>query len=81
MAVLYLTQEMVEFGVAVLVMCYDGASYWRSRERLAEMAAGIVTFEHSASEMPGLMSLRDHLAMRFPAVEFSGSPSIPTRGL
>ena len=28
-------QEMVEYGADVLVMCYDGASYWSSRERLA----------------------------------------------
>jgi putative NIF3 family GTP cyclohydrolase 1 type 2 len=63
-------QEMVEFGADVLVMCYDGASYWRSRERLAEMGVGIVTVEHGTSEMPGLMSLRDHLAQQFPTVEF-----------
>jgi len=63
-------QEMVEFGADVLVMCYDGASYWASRERLAEMGVGIVTVEHGTSEMPGLMSLREHLARQFPAVEF-----------
>ena len=64
-------QEMVEFGADVLVMCYDGASYWRSRERLAEMGVGIVTVEHGTSEMPGLMSLREHLAEQFPSVEFA----------
>lgn len=63
-------QEMVEFGGDALVMCYDGASYWNSRERLAEMGVGIVTVEHGTSEMSGLMSLRDHLAQQFPAVEF-----------
>jgi putative NIF3 family GTP cyclohydrolase 1 type 2 len=63
-------QEMVEFGADVLVMCYDGASYWSSRERLAEMGVGIVTVEHGTSEMPGMMSLRDHLARQFPAVQF-----------
>ena len=63
-------QEMVEFGADVLVMCYDGASYWASRERLAEMGVAIVTVEHGTSEMPGLMSLREHLARQFPAVEF-----------
>lgn len=63
-------QEMVEFGADVLVMCYDGASYWASRERLAEMGLGIVTVEHGTSEMPGMMSLREHLARQFPAVEF-----------
>lgn len=63
-------QEMVDFGADVLVMCYDGAPYWNVRERLAEMGVGIVTVEHGTSEMPGLMSLRDHLAQQFPAVEF-----------
>jgi putative NIF3 family GTP cyclohydrolase 1 type 2 len=63
-------QEMVEFGADVLVMCYDGASYWASRERLAEMGAAVVTVEHGTSEMPGLVSLRAHLARQFPAVEF-----------
>ena len=63
-------QEMVEFGADVLVMCYDGASYWASRERLHEMGVSIVTVEHGTSEMPGLMSLRDHLGRQFPAVEF-----------
>jgi putative NIF3 family GTP cyclohydrolase 1 type 2 len=63
-------QEMVEFGADVLVMCYDGASYWASRERLAEMGVGIVTVEHGTSEMPGMMGLREHLARQFPAVEF-----------
>ena len=63
-------QEMVEFGADVLVMCYDGASYWSSRERLVEMGVSIVTVEHGTSEMPGMMNLRDHLARQFPAVEF-----------
>ena len=64
-------QEMVEFGADVLVVCFDGASYWQHRERLAEMGVGIITVEHGTSEMPGLMSLRDHLATRFPEVEFT----------
>ncbi len=63
-------EEMVDFGADVLVMCYDGASYWQRRERLAEMGVGIVTVEHGSSEMPGLMSLRDHLAQKYPAVQF-----------
>ncbi|MHB1035216.1 MAG: Nif3-like dinuclear metal center hexameric protein [Pirellulales bacterium] len=63
-------QEMVEFGADVLVMCYDGASYWSTRERMAEMGAAVLTVEHGTSEMPGLMSLREHLARQFPAVEF-----------
>lgn len=34
------------------------------------MGVGIVTAEHGTSEMPGMMSLRDRLAERFPAIEF-----------
>jgi hypothetical protein len=34
------------------------------------MGVGIVTVEHGTSEMPGLMSLRDHLAAQFPSFEF-----------
>jgi putative NIF3 family GTP cyclohydrolase 1 type 2 len=63
-------QEMVEFGADVLVVCYDGAAYWHTRERLAEMGVGVVTVEHGTCEMPGMMNLRDHLAQQFPAVEF-----------
>ncbi len=63
-------QEMVDCGADVLVMCYDGAGYWSTRERLAESGAVIITVEHGTSEMPGLMGLRDHLAGKYPDVEF-----------
>jgi hypothetical protein len=35
------------------------------------MGVGVVTVEHGTSGMPGMKSLRDHLAERFPAVEFA----------
>jgi len=63
-------QEMVEAGADVLICCFDGASYWAHRERCYEMGAAIVTVEHGSSEIPGLRSLRDHLAEVFAAVEF-----------
>jgi putative NIF3 family GTP cyclohydrolase 1 type 2 len=63
-------QEMVEKGADALIMCYDGASYWSCRERLAEMGVGIITVEHGSSEIPGLRALRDHLAATFAGVEF-----------
>lgn len=63
-------QEMVEFGADVLIVCYDGASYWSNRERLVEMGAAVITLEHGTTEMPGMMALRDHLAGRYPSVEF-----------
>lgn len=62
--------EMVEAGADVLIVCFDGASYWGHRERNVEAGAAVITVEHGTSEMPGLMALRDHLARRFPSVEF-----------
>ncbi|NLH15120.1 MAG: hypothetical protein GX455_00940 [Phycisphaerae bacterium] len=63
-------QEMIDFGADVLIMCYDGASYWSCRERLVESGAAIITVEHGTSEIPGMIALRDHLAGQFPSVEF-----------
>ena len=34
------------------------------------MGVGIVTVEHGTSEMPGMMSLREHLAQQSADVEF-----------
>jgi len=62
--------EMVEAGADTLVHCYDGASYWATRERLAEMGVAILTVEHGTSEMAGLESLCRHLAGQFPEVSF-----------
>ena len=63
-------KEMVDFGADVLIMCYDGASYWAARERLAEMGVALITVEHGTSEMPGIENLCKHLAERFPGIEF-----------
>lgn len=63
-------KEMVELGSDVLLMCFDGAAYWASRERLYEMGAAIITVEHGTTEMWGLESLCRHLAGVFPDVEF-----------
>jgi putative NIF3 family GTP cyclohydrolase 1 type 2 len=63
-------QEMVEFGSDVLIVCFDGASYWSARARLAEMGVGVITVEHGTSEMWGMESLRDHLAEVFPEIDF-----------
>lgn len=62
--------EMVELGSDVLLMCFDGASYWAHRERLYEMGAAIVTVEHGTTEMWGLESLCKHLAEVFPDIQF-----------
>jgi putative NIF3 family GTP cyclohydrolase 1 type 2 len=63
-------REMVEFGADCLVVCYDGAWYWATRERMAEMGVGIICVEHGTSELPGIENLRTHLAEKFPDVEF-----------
>ena len=59
-------QDMVELGSDVLIVCYDGASYWRQRERFAELGVGVITVEHGTSEMWGLENLARHLAETFP---------------
>ncbi|HOX39547.1 MAG TPA: Nif3-like dinuclear metal center hexameric protein [Candidatus Brocadiia bacterium] len=63
-------KEMVDFGADVLIMCYDGASYWSTRERIAEMGVGVITVEHGTSEMWGMENLRKHLSEVFKDVEF-----------
>jgi len=63
-------KEMVEFGSDVLIVCYDGASYWATRERLVEMGVGVIVVEHGTSEMWGMQNLCRHLAERFPGVSF-----------
>lgn len=63
-------KECVDAGADVLIMCFDGASYWSSRERMHEMGAAVITLEHGTTEMPGIESLCKHLAARFPQIEF-----------
>jgi putative NIF3 family GTP cyclohydrolase 1 type 2 len=62
--------EIVEAGSDVAIVCYDGASYWESRERLYEMGAAVIAVEHGTSEMPGIENLCAHLAEQFPDTEF-----------
>lgn len=63
-------QNMIDAGADVLIMCYDGASYWQQRERLVEAGAAVITVEHGTSEMPGMESLCKHLSQKFPNIEF-----------
>lgn len=62
--------ECIEQGADALILCYDGASYWATRERLYEQGAAVVTVEHGTSEMPGMENLCKHLAEKFPGVVF-----------
>jgi putative NIF3 family GTP cyclohydrolase 1 type 2 len=63
-------KDTVEAGADVLIVCYDGASYWAVRERLHEMGAAVIVVEHGTSEMPGMMNLCKHLSGQFPDVAF-----------
>ncbi len=62
--------EIVARGADVLIVCYDGASYWSVRDRLFEQGAAIITVEHGASETPGMATMCCHLAEGFSEVEF-----------
>ncbi len=59
-------KDMVDLGSDVLIVCYDGASYWQRRERFVELGVGVIVVEHGTSEMWGLENLAKHLAKRFP---------------
>jgi len=59
-------KDMVDLGADVLIVCYDGASYWQTRERLAELGAAVICVEHGTSEMPGMMNLVKYLGRTFP---------------
>lgn len=63
-------RETVEAGADVVIVCFDGASYWQSRERLHEMGAAVITLEHGTTELPGMESLCRHLAEKFPQIKF-----------
>ncbi len=62
--------ETVEAGADVVIVCFDGASYWQARERLHEMGAAVITMEHGTTEMPGIENLCKYLAGKFPQVQF-----------
>ncbi len=54
-------EDMIAIGSDVLIMCFDGASYWRERERFAEQGVGVVTLEHGTTEMWGIESLARYI--------------------
>ena len=57
--------DMIELGADVLIVCFDGASYWRTRQRFAERGVGVITVEHGTSEMWGLENLAGYLRETF----------------
>ncbi len=58
-------KDMIDFGSDVLIVCYDGASYWQKRERYVELGVGVIVVEHGTSEMWGMESLARHLREKF----------------
>ena len=62
--------DMIEKGSDVLIVCFDGASYWAKRQRFAELGVGVVTVEHGTTEMWGIENLARHLNETFPEIEF-----------
>jgi putative NIF3 family GTP cyclohydrolase 1 type 2 len=60
--------DMIALGAQALVVCYDGASYWRTRERLVELGAGVIVVEHSTSELWGMENLARYLDETFPVL-------------
>jgi putative NIF3 family GTP cyclohydrolase 1 type 2 len=63
-------EECLDAGADAILCCYDGASYWSTRERLHESGAAVLTMEHGSTEMPGIENLCKHLAEKFPSVKF-----------
>jgi putative NIF3 family GTP cyclohydrolase 1 type 2 len=57
--------DMIELGADVLIVCFDGASYWQKRQRFSELDVGVITVEHGTSEMWGLENLARYLDETF----------------
>jgi len=62
-------EDMIERGSDVLIMCFDGASYWSARERFAEQGVGVVTLEHGTTEMWGIESLARYIGDTWPDLD------------
>ncbi len=61
--------DMIEQGADVMIVCYDGASYWHDRERFVELGAGVIMVEHGTSEMWGIENLARYLGETFKGTE------------
>jgi putative NIF3 family GTP cyclohydrolase 1 type 2 len=62
-------EDMISRGSDCLIVCFDGAWYWRDRERFAEQGAGVITLEHGTTEMWGLESLAKYVAETWPQLK------------
>jgi putative NIF3 family GTP cyclohydrolase 1 type 2 len=59
-------KDMIDLGADLLIVCYDGDTYWRDRERFVELGAAVIMVEHGTSEMWGIESLATYLRETFP---------------
>ncbi|HCV23117.1 MAG TPA: Nif3-like dinuclear metal center hexameric protein [Candidatus Latescibacteria bacterium] len=62
-------EDMIEIGSDVLIVCFDGASYWATRDRFAETGVGVITLEHGTTEMWGIESLAGYIGQTWPELE------------
>ena len=60
--------DMIDLGADVLIVCFDGSTYWRARQRFSELGVGVITVEHGTSEMWGLENLAAYLRETFPSL-------------
>jgi putative NIF3 family GTP cyclohydrolase 1 type 2 len=58
--------DMIRAGADVLLVCYDGASYWQARQRFAELGVGVIALEHGTTEMWGIEKLAGYLRETYP---------------
>lgn len=62
-------EDMIAQGSDGLILTYDGASYWRDRQRLAEQGVGVIMLEHGTTEMWGIESLAGYLRQAFAGLD------------
>ncbi len=59
-------KDMIDLGADLLIVCYDGDTYWHDRERFVELGAAVLMVEHCTSEMWGIKNLATYLKETFP---------------
>lgn len=62
-------EDMIKLGSDVLIMCFDGARYWATRDRFAEQGVGVITLEHGTTEMWGMESLARYIQTTWKCLE------------
>lgn len=62
-------EDMIAQGSDVLIVCYDGAWYWRDRQRFAEQGVGVIAMEHGTTEMWGLEAMAEYLRHTYASLE------------